>query len=184
VSPAAPRPGSGGSDARLVLSAEALDGALELLFLADAALWAEAEPALAAAKPELGPKLGLKLGRGHYRIAFLIKRRPGIGVQELARLTGLSKQGASRVLGELEQAGLVDKAAGELDARRRPARLTPAGAAFEAGVGERLRAQLARAYRTGGLDAAPGARRIWAALAGSRAPRASATGTGREGNGA
>ena len=149
-----------GAEARLILREEELDASLELLFLAEAALWASADAALAA---EPG-----KLGRGHYRAAFLLKRRPGMGVQELARLTGLSKQGASRTLGDLEQAGYVAKAAGDEDARRRPAVLTEEGAAFEARVSERLRAHLARAYRSGGLDAVSGARRILAALAGPR----------------
>ena len=45
---------------------------------------------------------------------------------------------------------------------------TPAGAVFEARVSERLRGLLARAYRSGGLDAVGGARRILAAMAGSR----------------
>ena len=154
----------GGPEARLILREEELDAALELLLLAEAALWTSADAALAA-EPD-------GLGRGHYRAAFLLKRRPGIGVQDLARLTGLSKQGASRTLRDLEKAGYVSKAPGEEDARRRPAVLTDEGAAFETRVSERLRAHLARAYRAGGLDAVAGARRILAALAGPRnAPR-------------
>ena len=152
------------AEARLFLREEELDAALELFLLAEAALATAAEGAL-----ESEPR---RLGRGHWRAAFLLKRRPGIGVQELARLTGLSKQGASRVLTDLEAAGYVEKTAGEFDARRRPAALTPEGAAFENRVSERLRSVLTRAYRTGGLDAVAGARRILAALAGPRnAPR-------------
>ena len=154
--PAAPL----GAEARLFLREEELDAALEQFLLAEAALTAAAEAALE------GEPNGL--GRGHWRAAFLLKRRPGIGVQELSRLTGLSKQGASRVLGELERAGYVAKQAGELDARRRPAVLTPQGAIFEQRVAERLRGALTRAYRNGGLDAVPGARRILTALAGPR----------------
>lgn len=161
-----------GADPRLILREEELDAVLELLFLSEAALWSAAEPALERAAP---------LGRGHYRAAFLLKRRPGIGVQDLARLTGLSKQGASRVLGELEAAGMVEKAQGEEDARRRPARLTGQGLTYEASISERLRADLAAAYRAGGLDAAAGARRILAALAGPRARRG-AGGPGRAGS--
>ncbi len=150
-------------DARLVLREEELDAALELLMLSEAALWAACDAALDA-EPERRPPLG----RGQYRAAFLLKRRPGVGVQELSRLTGLSKQGASKVLGDLERHGLAAREAGEHDARRRPASLTPAGAVFEARVSERLRGLLARAYRSGGLDAVGGARRILAAMAGSR----------------
>lgn len=158
--PAAPL----GAEARLVLRDDELDAALELLLLAEAALATAAEGVLEGE--------GARLGRGHWRAAFLLKRRPGIGVQELSRLTGLSKQGASRVLRDLEAAGFVEKQPGEMDARRRPATLTAEGAAFENRVSERLRVLLARAYRTGGLDAVAGARRILAALAGPRnAPR-------------
>lgn len=147
-------------DPRLILREEELDAALELLFLVEAALWASADAGLA------GERKGL--GRGHYRMLFLLKRRPGLGVRELARLTSLSKQGASRTLGELERMGLAEKGQGGSDARRRPAVLTREGAALEARVSERLRADVAHAYRTGGLDAVGGARRILSALAGGR----------------
>ena len=147
-------------DPRLILREEELDTALELLFLAEAALWSTADTALE------GDPTGI--GRTHYRTLFLLKRRPGLGVRELARLMALSKQGASRALGELERMGLVEKSAGDADARRRPAMLTAQGAALEARVSERLRTQVARAYRTGGLDAVGGARRILGALAGGR----------------
>ncbi len=160
------------ADARLILREEELDATLELFFLAEAALWSTADAALDGEGPGLG--------RGHYRLAFLLKRRPGMGVQDLARLTGLSKQGASRVLADLEGLGLATKAAGEADMRRRPAVLTPEGAAFEARVSERMRAHLSRAYRAGGLDAVGGARRILDAVAGPRAapgpPRPTASG--------
>jgi DNA-binding MarR family transcriptional regulator len=150
-----------GTDARLVLHETALDAALELFVLSEAALASTAEAALEGE--------GRKLGRGHWRIAFLLKRRPGLGVQALAALTGLSKQGVSRTLADLDAAGLVAKEPGE-DARRRHAVLTPAGAAFERKVSERLRAHLARSFRNGGLDAVPAARRIIAAVAGPRVP--------------
>ena len=148
------------ADARLILRDEELDASVELFMLAEAALWSTAEAAL-----QNHPS---GLGRGHYRAAFLLKRRPGIGVHELAQLTGLSKQGASRVMADLERCGYIEKTAGKGDARRRPAQLTADGRAFEARVSERLRGHLAFAYRSGGLDAAPGFRRILASTAGSR----------------
>jgi DNA-binding MarR family transcriptional regulator len=159
-----------GAEARLFLRDEELDAALELFVLAEAALATAAEAALEGEAKAMG--------RGHWRAAFLLKRRPGLGVQELARLTSLSKQGASKVLRDLETAGYVEKSPGATDARRRPARLTAEGAAFEARVSERLRHVLARAYRTGGLDAVAGAHRILTAVAGPRnAPRELRNGT-------
>ena len=148
------------TDARLILREDELDASVELFVLAEAALWATAEAAL-----QDHPS---GLGRGHYRAALLVKRRPGIGVNELAQLTGLSKQGASRVLSDLEKAGYLEKAPARGDGRRKPVQLTAEGRAFEARVSERLRGHLAFAYRSGGLDAVAGARRILAAVAGSR----------------
>ena len=149
------------ADPRLILSEEGLDSALETFFLAEAALWESVDEKLSDAG----------LGRGHYRAAFLLKRRPGLGVKELARLTGLSKQAASRALKGLIEAGLAEAGTGDLDARRRPTRLTRSGEAFEAAISTDLRARFAAAYREGGIDAAPGARGILAALAGPRAVR-------------
>ena len=148
------------ADPRLILREEELDAGLELMLLAEAALWAGVDAGLEAES--------LGLGRSHWRAAFLLKRRPGLGIQELAHLTSLSKQAASRVLSDLEAKGLAEKSAGDLDGRRRAAVLTEAGQAFENRVAERLRGQLARAYRVGGLDGVAGARRILKSLAGGR----------------
>ncbi|UTP38956.1 MarR family transcriptional regulator [Phenylobacterium sp. LH3H17] len=148
------------ADPRLILRDEELDAGLELMMLAEAALWAGVDAGLQA--EDLG------LGRSHWRAAFLLKRRPGVGVQELAHLTSLSKQAASRILSDLEAKGLAEKVPGDLDGRRRTANLTAAGQAFEGRIAERLRGQLARSYRTGGLDGVAGARRILSALAGGR----------------
>lgn len=150
----------GSDDPRLILREEELDGGLELILLAEASLWAAVDAALEAET--------LGLGRSHWRAAFLLRRRPGIGVQDLSKLTSLSKQAASRTLADLQKAGLVERVSGDLDGRRRPATLTPEGVAFEQRTAERLRALLARAYRTGGLDGVAGTRRILAALAGPR----------------
>jgi DNA-binding MarR family transcriptional regulator len=147
-------------DPRLILHEDELDAGLELLLLAEASLWAAVDQGLEAE--------GLGLGRSHWRAAFLLRRRPGIGVQELAHLTSLSKQAASRILVDLAGKGLVEKHAGDVDGRRRSAALTERGLSFEQAIGERLRNQLSRAYRQGGLDGVAGARAILAAMAGGR----------------
>lgn len=151
---------SGPADPRLILRDEELDAGLELLLLAEASLWAAVDQALDAEN--------LGLGRSHWRAAFLLRRRPGVGVQELAHLTSLSKQAASRILVDLAAKGLAAKQAGDLDGRRRSAVLTELGEAFEARISERLRGHLMRAYRTAGLDGVAGARAILAAMAGGR----------------
>ena len=63
------------------------------------------------------------------------------------------------------------RALGRRGPRRRSAALSERGLAFEAAISERLRAQLARAYRTGGLDGVAGARAILSAMAGGRTKR-------------
>ena len=148
------------ADPRLILREEELDSGLELLLLAEAAVWAAVDAAL---EPEMKG-----LGRSHWRAALLLRRRPGLGVQDLAKLTGLTKQAASRTLSDLEKLGLAQKAGGEFDARRRTIALTETGRAFEARISERLRTLVAKAWREGGLDGVPGARRILHALAGPR----------------
>lgn len=151
------------ADARLILSEPELDAAVETLMLAEATLWEVADAALEARIAENGPKLG----RSHFRCAFLLRRRPGLGVQALAHLTGVTKQSLSRTVKELVALGLVEMQAAE-DGRRRRLHLTPAGIAFEAKAGGRLRSALSRAYREAGVEAAGGARRVWTALAGPR----------------
>jgi DNA-binding MarR family transcriptional regulator len=81
-------------------------------------------------------------------------------------------------MSDLERCGYIEKTPGKGDARRRPAQLTAEGRAFEAKVSERLRAHLAFAYRSGGLEAVGGARRILAAMAGSRLAIAAPDGEG------
>lgn len=148
------------ADPRLILREDELDAGLELMLLAEASLWAAVDQGLASE--------GLGLGRSHWRAAFLLRRRPGIGVQELAHLTSLSKQAASRILVDLTGKGLAEKQAGDVDGRRRSAVLTARGQAFEASISERLRSHLTRAYRSGGLDGVAGARAILSAMAGGR----------------
>lgn len=145
------------ADPRLILSEEGLDAALETFLLAEAAIWSAADAGLAGAPGGLG--------RGHWRATVLLKRRPGLTVKALTRLTGLSKQGASRILRDLEDAGMVEREAEADDARRRPTRLTEAGLAFEALGGTAARAHLAAAFRSAGLDAVTSARRVLAAVA-------------------
>ena len=153
------------ADPRLILREEELDSGLELLLLAEAAVWAAVDAALESETPA-GKKAGL--GRSHWRAALLLRRRPGLGVQDLAKMTGLTKQAASRTFSDLEKLGLAHKTGGEFDARRRVIALTEDGRAFEARISERLRALVAKAWREGGLDGVPGARRILNALAGPR----------------
>jgi DNA-binding MarR family transcriptional regulator len=152
------------ADPRLILREDELDQGLELMLIAESGLWGEVDSALEAA----GAGRHAGLGRSHWRALFLIRRRPGVGILDLASLSGLSKQSASKTMAELAAAGLANLARDELDGRRRGAVLTDAGAALEEKVTERLRARIAGAYRTVGAEGVLSARRLLAALAGGR----------------
>jgi DNA-binding transcriptional ArsR family regulator len=156
----------GSDDPRLILREEELDGGLELILLAEASLWAAVDAALEAET--------LGLGRSHWRATFLLRRRPGIGVQDLSKLTSLSKQAASRTLADLQKAGLVERGSGDLDGRRRPATLTPkawpSSSARPSGCARCWRGPTARAGWTA-WPARGGSWRPWPVLAKGSARR-------------
>lgn len=134
----------------LFLRDEELDRALELLLLAERGLVARgrgapAGPALA------GPELDL---------LWLVHRRPGASAAELARLLGAAKQSTSRHLLALEAAGLLAREADGADRRRLRLRLTAAGAALAAALGERRRLGLRRAFQSAGPEAVAGFQRV------------------------
>ena len=126
---------------------------VELLFFGYSQLTRSADRELA----------GHGLGRAHHRALYFIARRPDLTVGELLRLLAITKQSLGRVLTELTERGLVTTRPGEQDRRQKLLRLTPAGAALEASVFERLRDHLSTAYRYAGQEAVTG---FWQVLEG------------------
>lgn len=102
-------------------------------------------------------------GRAHHRALYFIARRAGMPVGDLLQLLNITKQSLSRVLGDLQAAGLVAAEIGARDRRQRLLRLTAAGAALEAALFEELRDGMARAYAAAGQAAVTG---FWAVLTG------------------
>ena len=102
-------------------------------------------------------------GRAHHRALYFIARRPGLPVGDLLLLLAITKQSLSRVLGELQERGLVAQAVGTRDRRQRLLRLTPAGEALEAELFECLRDGVTRAYSHAGQAAVTG---FWTVLTG------------------
>ncbi len=102
-------------------------------------------------------------GRAHHRALYFIARRPGMPVSDLLRLLNITKQSLSRVLGELQECGLVAQDVGTRDRRQRLLRLTDAGQALESALFERMRAGVADAYSQAGQQAVTG---FWAVLSG------------------
>lgn len=106
---------------------------------------------------------GHGLGRAHHRALYFIARRPGLAVSELLRLLNITKQSLSRVLGELQDKGLVSQQVGDRDRRQRLLRLTPEGRDLEQALFEKLRGPVADAYAQAGQQAVAG---FWAVLQG------------------
>lgn len=161
-----PQTGAPAADARLYLKEDELDRAVETLFAAARRFARGAEPLLAAHG----------LGPAHYRALSAIRRDEGLAVAALREALGVRKQSLARVLAELDQAGLIARAAGQRDRRERRLHLTPAGRDIEAEVSAALRERLAAVFRLCGAEAVAGARTVWAALAETDAvpPEASA----------
>jgi DNA-binding MarR family transcriptional regulator len=107
----------------------------------------------------------LGLGGAHYRAMSAIRRNPGLRIGQLQDALGVRKQSLARVLDDLDQAGLVTRAAGPRDRRERRLFLTPSGRDVEAEVSAALRERLAAVFRVCGAEAVAGARTVWAALA-------------------
>ncbi len=103
------------------------------------------------------------LGRAHHRALYFIARKPDLTVSDLLSLLAITKQSLGRVLGDLADRGLVETRTGEKDRRQRLLRLTPQGAALEAGLFEALREKLAAAYSSADREAVGG---FWAVLEG------------------
>ena len=106
---------------------------------------------------------GHGLGRAHHRALYFIARRPGLPVSALLRLLNITKQSLSRVLGELQESGLVEQQVGDRDRRQRLLRLTADGAGLERALFEKLRGPVADAYAQAGQQAVAG---FWAVLQG------------------
>lgn len=106
-------------------------------------------------------------GRAHHRALYFIARRPGLAVGDLLRLLAITKQSLGRVLGELQEKGLVEQSVGTSDRRQRLLRLTPTGAALESALFAELEAGMASAYGEAGQSAVTG---FWSVLIGLIAP--------------
>ncbi len=102
-------------------------------------------------------------GRAHHRALYFIARSPGLAVGDLLRLLAITKQSLGRVLGELQDRGLVQQSIGTQDRRQRLLSLTPAGAALEASLFAELEARMASAYGEAGQASVTG---FWSVLIG------------------
>lgn len=138
------------------------------LFLRDADLDRGLDLLLSVER-EMAARMAASLGRhalspADFRSLYLIGRRPGITLAELARLSGISKQALSRQLQKLIEAGHLLREA--MPGDRRKQRLNLTGSAREAieEVTALQRRQLRTAFKRAGAEAVEGFGRVLAEL--------------------
>ncbi len=124
---------------------------MELLFFGHGALMGSADSLL--------ERNGL--GRAHHRALYFVARKPGLSVGELIDLLGITKQSLGRVVGELEERGLIARKQGREDRRQVLLSLTSAGEKLESELFGALRAKMIAAYSEAGPAAVGG---FWTVL--------------------
>ena len=103
-------------------------------------------------------------GRAHHRAIHFINRQPGLNVNMLLALLGVTKQSLNRVLRTLVEDGLVEARVGKRDKRERHLHLTARGAALERDLSDAQRNRMRAAYREAGPSAVAGFRHVLEAM--------------------
>jgi len=99
-------------------------------------------------------------GRAHHRALHFIQRNPGITVNALLDILGVTKQSLNRVLRHLVDDELVESSVGIKDRRERNLQLTQVGIALERSLSEAQRKRMRGAYKAAGPDAVQGFRTV------------------------
>jgi len=103
-------------------------------------------------------------GRAHHRAIHFINRRPGLMVNELLEILGVTKQSLNRVLRQLVEDGLVDSRVGASDRRQRNLHLTERGRALEYELSAAQRQRMRTAFSSAGRDAVQGLGKVREAM--------------------
>ncbi len=138
------------SEQLLFLTDDQLRQGIELMFFAYRGFTADPDRILEARD----------YGRAHHRAIHFINRRPGLTVNELLDLLGVTKQSLNRVLRQLVADGLVESRVGTRDRRHRNLHLTPAGQALEQELSAAQRRRMRAAFSTAGPEAVHGFRQV------------------------
>ncbi|MDE2792946.1 MAG: MarR family transcriptional regulator [Paracoccaceae bacterium] len=101
-----------------------------------------------------------RYGRAHHRAIHFINRSPGITVNRLLTILGVTKQSLNRVRRRLMADGMIISRVGTEDRRERHLYLTESGRALERQLSEAQRRRMRAAYRAAGPDAVQGFRRV------------------------
>jgi len=103
-------------------------------------------------------------GRAHHRAIHFINRAPGLTVNNLLTILGVTKQSLNRVLRALIEDGLVESRIGTRDKRERNLFLTESGAALESKLSTAQTARMRAAFRDAGPEAVRGFRTVLEAM--------------------
>lgn len=138
----------------LFLTDEQLRKGIEALFFAYRAFTSDPDRILA----------DKDYGRAHHRAIHFINRSPGMTVNTLLAILGVTKQSLNRVLRTLIEDGLVESRIGTEDKRERNLFLTEAGRALERELSDAQRDRVRAAYRAAGPSAVAGFRQVLEAM--------------------
>ena len=103
-------------------------------------------------------------GRAHHRALHFVNRRPGLMVNDLLEILGVTKQSLNRVLRQLVDDGMVDSRIGAVDRRQRNLHLTDRGRALEQELSAAQRRRMRAAFSTAGPEAVHGFRKVLEAM--------------------
>ncbi|MGX9355715.1 MarR family winged helix-turn-helix transcriptional regulator [Roseobacteraceae bacterium S113] len=141
-------------DSLLFLTDEQLRQGIEAMFFAYRGFTADPDRILQ----------DLAYGRAHHRAIHFINAQPGLKVNTLLEILGVTKQSLNRVLRTLIEDGLVESRVGRKDRRERHLYLTDEGRSLEARLSDAQRARMRAAYRSAGPEAVAGFRRVLEAM--------------------
>jgi len=142
------------SEQLLFLTDDQLRQGIELMFFAYRGFTADPDRILGARG----------YGRAHHRAIHFINRRPGLTVNELLDILGVTKQSLNRVLRQLVEDGLVEARVGAVDRRQRNLHLTERGRALERELSATQRLRMRAAYTLAGPEAVHGFRKVLEAM--------------------
>lgn len=138
------------SEQLLFLTDDQLRQGIELMFFAYRGFTADPDRILA----DFG------YGRAHHRALHFVARRPGLTVNELIDILGVTKQSLNRVLRQLIDDGLVESRVGRVDRRQRNLELTERGRTLEQEVSAAQRRRMRTAFSNAGPEAVAGFRAV------------------------
>ena len=105
-----------------------------------------------------------QLGRVHHRLLYFVGRNPGISVNALREILGVSKQAMNAPLRQLIVLQLICAEAALRDRRVKELKLTVDGARLERQLTDTQMQQLAQVFAANGDQAASGWRAVMRAL--------------------